>query len=106
MAVNQVERSRLQPSSCVGDALVRLYTVVKPQVEIHVLSLDSERGAQIHARAGDAIVGRARQLAHVPKRASKSSTHVEGKAVEGLRGGGGDSKPTKGKQEQHSLTQS
>src|SRR6266436_1453889 len=93
-------------SGSVREGWLRLHAVFEPEIEIHVLGLESESAAKIHSATSNPVIRRTRKLAHISQSAAKTTAHVEVEAIEILSGGSGDSKSTKGKQEQYSLTQS
>src|SRR5882724_1918991 len=93
-------------SGSVRQGWLRLHAVFEPEIEIHVLGLESESAAKIHSATSNPVIRRTRKLAHIPQSAAKTPAHVEVEAIEILSGDSGDSKSTKGKQEQYSLTQS
>src|SRR5882757_100185 len=92
-------------SSCAEHTLACLYAVLEPEVEIHVLGLDSDGPAKIQSAARDAVVGSTGKFPDIPHGPAESTTDIEVETVKSLRGSRSDSESTKGKQEQYPLTQ-
>src|SRR5882672_647324 len=66
-----VQSGRLQVPRCVTHELIGLHAVLEPEIEIHILGLESEGAAEIHSAAGNPVIRRPRKLAHVSQRAAK-----------------------------------
>jgi hypothetical protein len=103
--VKEIQRRRLHMSSCAEHTLACLYAVLEPEVEIHVLGLNSDGPAKIQSAARDAVVGSTGKFPDIPHGPAESTTDIEIEAVKSLRGSRSDSESTKGKQEQYPLTQ-
>jgi len=92
-----VQGERLQaPTSVSRQELILDHAVFEREVVVHVLGVDAEPPAEIHAAARSALVGLSGELADITQAAAESATHIEIETVELLCGGRAHQKHTQG----------